>query len=312
MTLGTDEHNEKVAGWTTKWASTMWALRIFTLAAFVTNIVFNYLGMQGYFGETNSEVSAKYPTLLTPAGYAFGIWGVIFSLQMIYAVYAVLPGDDDKLPYVALLSVFVPFGWLGEALWTVIFNQQIIPVSVVFITGSCLLFMTAYLRVTASLAITETTLDLFAGKAGSAGLLLKKVFYYFIFNAPTALNFGWLVVASIANGLIVLKYLQVDVPVAAAIGLLVFANVIAVFFLAWRREVVVSLVQLWAIPAIAANQTDTTLTSACWASTAVLAVLVGITFIANVVTASREPARSTRNSNSAGYHMTDIYYQAQY
>jgi len=192
---------------------------------------------------------------------------------------------------------------------------QIIPVSVVFITGSCLLFMTAYLRVTApesSLAVTETMLDLFAGKAGSAGLLLKKVFYYFIFNAPTALNFGWLVVASIANGLIVLKYLEVDVPVAAAIGLLVFANAVAVFFLAWRREVVVSLVQLWAIPAIAANQTDTTLTSACWASTAVLAVLVGITLISNVVTASRERGRSTRNSSSAGYHMTDIYYQAQY
>ena len=50
MTLGTDEHNEKVAGWTTKWSSAMWALRIFTLAAFVTNIVFNYLGMQGDFG----------------------------------------------------------------------------------------------------------------------------------------------------------------------------------------------------------------------------------------------------------------------
>jgi len=44
---------------------------------------------------------------------------------MIYAVYAALPGDDDKLPYIALLSVFVPCGWLGEALWTVIFNQQV-------------------------------------------------------------------------------------------------------------------------------------------------------------------------------------------
>jgi hypothetical protein len=190
---------------------------------------------------------------------------------------------------------------------------QLIPVSVVFITGSCLFFMVAYLRVTApenSLAIIETTLDLFTGKSGSAGLLLKKVFYYFIFTAPTALNFGWLVVASICNGLIVLSYLQVEVPVAAAIGLLVFANAIAVFFLAWRREVVVSLVQLWAIPAIASNQTDATLVSACYASTGVLAVLVAITLLSNVITAARERARPPRRSNSAGYQLTDMYYQA--
>jgi hypothetical protein len=46
-------------------------------------------------------------------------------LQLVYAIYAVLPGDDDKLPYIALLSLFVPLGWTGEAVWTVIFNQQV-------------------------------------------------------------------------------------------------------------------------------------------------------------------------------------------
>ena len=29
-------------------------------------------------GSSNSEISAKYPTLVTPSGWAFSIWGIIF------------------------------------------------------------------------------------------------------------------------------------------------------------------------------------------------------------------------------------------
>jgi hypothetical protein len=52
MTLGTDEHDALVAKWTSRWSSTMWAIRFFTLAAYVANIAVNYLGMQGYFGTS--------------------------------------------------------------------------------------------------------------------------------------------------------------------------------------------------------------------------------------------------------------------
>lgn len=45
--------------------------------------------------------------------------------QGIYAVYGVLPVDEDKLRYYAILGVYVPLGWIGEAIWTPIFNQEV-------------------------------------------------------------------------------------------------------------------------------------------------------------------------------------------
>jgi len=275
----------------------MWALRAFTFLVYAANILVNYLGALGYFGETNANVSAKYPTILTPAGYAFAIWGLIFLLQGVYSVYVLLPGDDNKLSYIALLGVFVPLGWVGEAVWTVIFNFELIPISIFFISGTCLFFMTAYLRVTAPESSVMT----------SEGSIIKKVFYYLIFEAPTALNFGWLVVATIVNGLIVLKYFGIDTSVMAGISLIAAANALAAFFLAWRREVVVALVQIWAIAAIAVNQTDATLKMACYASVSVLAFLVVTVLIVSLFVSLRSAASSKCRNAEEDYQLTGVY-----
>jgi len=256
----------------------LWPLRIFTATAFVVNMVVNYLGLQGYFGGTNQEVSAKYPTLLTPAGYAFSIWGPIFSLQGIYALYVLLPGDAEKLPYIKLLNVFLPLGWLGEAAWTVAFNKELIPISSVLIAASCLFLLTAYLRIT------------FPGKnAPVVTGTLKKVFFYLIFVLPTALNFGWLLVANLVNCLITCLYFQIDVAVPFVIGLVVFANSIAMYFLIENREAVVALVQMWGFIAVAAKQTSEPVIMACYAA-AVLSILV---LIAKAIQAIRAATTTT-------------------
>lgn len=36
-------------------------------------------------------VSAAYPTLFTPAGWAFAIWGLIFIMEGVFAIYQLLP-----------------------------------------------------------------------------------------------------------------------------------------------------------------------------------------------------------------------------
>jgi hypothetical protein len=279
----------------------MWALRAFSFIAYATNILVNYLGAAGYFGETNADVSAKYPTILTPAGYAFAIWGLIFLLQGVYVLYGLLSGDDDKLRYIALLGVFVPLGWVGEAVWTPIFNFELIPISIFFISGSCLFFLTAYLRVTAPESSVMASED----------SIIKKVFYYLIFEAPTALNFGWLVVATIVNGLIVLKYFGIDASVTAGIGLIAAANVLAAFFLVWRREVVVALVQIWAITAIAVNQTDATLKMACYTSVSVLTFLVVAVLVVSLFVSLLSGVSSKRRNAEAGYQLTDMYYATE-
>ena len=59
----------------------------------VVTILMNYLSNTGIFnGETMASISAKYPSLFTPAGYAFSIWGLIylglFGFVLYYGVFS--------------------------------------------------------------------------------------------------------------------------------------------------------------------------------------------------------------------------------
>ena len=56
--------------------------------ALVATIIINYSASAGLInGQTIGEVSARYPTLVTPAGYAFSIWGLIYLMLAGFVVY---------------------------------------------------------------------------------------------------------------------------------------------------------------------------------------------------------------------------------
>lgn len=49
---------------------------------YVAFLVVNGVTQSGLIGEDNGSISAKYPTPITPAPWAFSIWGIIFILQV--------------------------------------------------------------------------------------------------------------------------------------------------------------------------------------------------------------------------------------
>ncbi len=54
----------------------------------IFTIVFNYVSNTGVFnGKTIGNVSDQYHTLITPAGYAFSIWGLIYLLLLGFVIY---------------------------------------------------------------------------------------------------------------------------------------------------------------------------------------------------------------------------------
>lgn len=56
--------------------------------ALVFTIIFNYLSNTGIFnGKTIGNVSDQYRTLITPEGYAFSIWGLIYLLLLGFVIY---------------------------------------------------------------------------------------------------------------------------------------------------------------------------------------------------------------------------------
>ena len=56
------------------------------LAATLGTIAFNWLAAVGRIGGvTPDEVSAKFPTPITPAGYAFSIWSLIYVGLLVFS-----------------------------------------------------------------------------------------------------------------------------------------------------------------------------------------------------------------------------------
>ena len=69
------------------------ALNVLNGVAFLINVIFTYgIGVLGIGNlPNNNEVSQSYQTLVTPAGWAFSIWAVIFIMQFIFVVVQFLP-----------------------------------------------------------------------------------------------------------------------------------------------------------------------------------------------------------------------------
>ena len=63
-------------------------------AATIGTIAFNGLAATGALGGiATGDISAKYPSIITPAGYAFSIWSLIYAGLMAYSVYQIVPAN---------------------------------------------------------------------------------------------------------------------------------------------------------------------------------------------------------------------------
>ena len=98
--------------------------RIAALVTVVANVTFSCLdGRIGAHSQTVADVSAKYPSLLTPAGYAFAIWGLIYGSTLLYAVVALLPSQlsvrmhDRVAPWLVLTNALA-------SLWISLFSAE--------------------------------------------------------------------------------------------------------------------------------------------------------------------------------------------
>lgn len=152
-------------------------------AAIVGNIATNYVSQRFPFnGQTNAQVSYKYPTILTPAGYAFSIWGLIFLSLLAYAVWQLLPAARrSPLPdAIARLLVFVN---LVTALWLPVFAYELLLPS--------LLVM---LLILGSLAIVY----------GRARLFVRRNEAPWWTSIPFGLYLGWISVATVVNATVAL------------------------------------------------------------------------------------------------------------
>lgn len=205
------------------------------LAAFTVlgNIVLNYWSQARPFnGQSMGTVSAQYPTLLTPAGYAFSIWGLIFLSLTVYAVWQLLPAQrSSHLPDAVAKPLTVAS--VATAAWVVLFAYELILPSVL----TMLLILGALILV--------------YGRARRRVLAERAPQWV---SVPFALYLGWISVASVINVTIGLQELgwrpAENVSLLLALALLAVVVVLGLLVSRTFRELVYPLVLAWALTAI--------------------------------------------------------------
>lgn len=215
--------------------------QILIVVTIVGLVVMNTLSNTGTFGgQTNGDVSAKYPTLITPAGYAFSIWGLIFLGLLIFAVYQALPAQATNRRFRAA-GPWIILNAVCNAVWSPIFNQEWIGVALLVI----LLMFFSLLMVVEKLEINPR-LDI-PDSASTQETWLARI--------PFLLYFGWLTVATILNIAVYLK--ASNFPLSGlsestwADGVLIVGLVVGTYLFNRYRSVAYILVFAWAYAAIA-------------------------------------------------------------
>jgi benzodiazapine receptor len=210
-------------------------VNIANLGAYLLNVLVTYgVGVSGKF-PTNAELSAKYQTLVTPAGYAFSIWGIIFTAQLIWAVAQMLPKYRSKELVVHGVGYYYVAVCLAQIIWTFTFTAEQITLS-----------LFAMLSILAALLkIITTTSKMTAETTGQ----------YWLFKFPFEIHAGWIMAASLVNANVVLVAWNISATtqVTAAwfsLTLLAVASVYFTFGSSQYYVVVVPVVLAWASYAI--------------------------------------------------------------
>ncbi len=98
-----------------------------------------WMNQQGVFGPTNGEVSDRHPTLLVAAGYAFSIWGLIFLLDIVYAVTQAF-GAHRRDRALTLAAMPAAAGFMFTLLWMPLFSMGLfwLCLAVIFAALACM------------------------------------------------------------------------------------------------------------------------------------------------------------------------------
>jgi benzodiazapine receptor len=214
-------------------------LRFGNIAAFTITLVINSLANTTVLnGRTTGQVSDLHPTLITPAGYVFAIWGIIYALLLAFVVYQVLPSQKDK-PYQNRIGILFILSSLLNCLWLFLWQYDFITLSVFVMFALLATLIAIYLR-----------LDIGKAKVSWKEKLLVHL--------PFSVYLGWITIATIANvasALVSLKWNGFGLsPEIWAITALIVALIITLAVIITRRDIAYSLVIVWAIAGIASKQ----------------------------------------------------------
>ena len=115
------------------------------LAVIAANFLANYLPINGV---TTGQVSARYASLITPAGPAFSIWGIIYLFLLIWLIQiwvGALRKREDIVKEAKQLSLAFPVSCLFNIGWLLVWHYELINMSMTMMLGLLLSLIWVYL-----------------------------------------------------------------------------------------------------------------------------------------------------------------------
>ena len=189
-------------------------------------------------GRDTAQVSNSNPTLITPAGYVFSIWGIIYILLGVFVVFQALPSQDGKSYQERIGWLFICASLFNIA-WIFLWQFEYLSLSVVLIFLLLATLIAIYLRL----------------NIGKSKVVLRE---RLAVHLPFSVYLGWITIASIANvavALVSVKWNGFRIsPETWAALILIVALLITLLVVATRRDVAYGLVIIWALVGIAVNQ----------------------------------------------------------
>ncbi len=232
---------------------------VLVAVATVATIVFNGLATTGRLnGVMTNEISDRYPTVVTPAGYAFSIWGLIYFGMIAFTIYQLLPSKLVRFRNIRTLYIVSCVFNCG---WLYFWHQYSIGICVVLILGLL------------------ATLALINIKLKDAQSVRDAVFT----KAPFGIYFGWVTAAAIVNFVLYLKYIGVEMSDSSwnllGGGCLILATLVALLVRVKLRNFFYPLAIAWAITGIAIQQRGNTAVILTAAICVVISLVLSMSFV---------------------------------
>lgn len=210
------------------------AISYLNLIFFTLVIAANYLANDLPLNNvTTGQVSDNIPSLFTPAGFTFAIWGLIYLLLGIFVFYQMgFVGNEqdltyyrNKVSYLFITSCILNIAWLFS--W----HYKL------FLVSLCIMF-----------ALLINLIILYLRVNGKANYLRKR---NYVVSLPFSIYLGWIMVASIANTSIYLVSINWNrfgySEVFWTNIMLITALLLFTLFVYLRRDIFIMLVYIWAV-----------------------------------------------------------------
>lgn len=184
--------------------------------AYISNVLVVGFGATALSLPDNATLSEKYQTLITPAPFAFSIWGIIFLSELIWTIGQCLPAYRSTELVVKGVGYNYVFACVAQCIWTILFGLEKMTLSLIAMI-SILIPLLFILNKTSNIpTITTSTED--DGDDDDDINTNNAIGRYWLLKFPFEIHAAWIMAATLVNMNVVFVAYNASAKIQTIIG----------------------------------------------------------------------------------------------